>query len=140
MTLRSQSLHVVPSPEPVGEYVPGACNIGPAEIARRRRSAIVATVITVAFELGLLAIHAPRPLRLLVGLPAAAAIVSWLQVVLKFCVGFAAAGVYNFGALGSPRHVEDSEGRKADLRRMRSMVAAAVIGGVLIGVVAALIP
>jgi len=135
-----QSFMSDPSAEPPGEYVPGACNIGPAEIARRRHSAIAATVVAIAFEFVLLAVHAPRPVRLLVGLPAAAAIASWLQVVLRFCLGFATAGLYNFGALGTPEHVQDPVGRKADLRRVRSLVAVALIGGLVVGVGAALIP
>ena len=138
--MATPSLQLMPPSEPPGTYVPGACNIGPAEIARRRRSAIVATIIAVGIELVLLAVNAPRPVRLLVGLPATAVIATWMQVVLRFCLGFATAGLYNFGALGTPEHVQDPEGRNADLRRVRSLLAVALIGGLAIGVAAALVP
>ena len=56
-------------------YRPGVCNIGPEEIARRRRGAWVASVATVALYLGLLAIAAPDPVRFIVAVPAAGAAV-----------------------------------------------------------------
>jgi hypothetical protein len=56
------------------------CNIGPAEIARRRRLAIVLTVMTVLIVAALLAAGVPTPGRLAVFPFAAAVGVTWLQV------------------------------------------------------------
>ena len=46
--------------------------------------------------------------------PLAAGLVSLEQARRHFCVGFAMAGIRNFGALGSPDKVADSADRAAD--------------------------
>ena len=52
-------------------YVPGVCNIGPAEIARRRLGGHVFLAASVGLFAGLLLIDAPAPARLPVALPVA---------------------------------------------------------------------
>ena len=112
--------------------IPGQrCNIGPDEIARRRRFAIVASVATVALALGLLEAGVPPIARAIVWPVAAAAAVAWLQVVRRFCVRFGAMGVENFGPLGTETDV-DRRVRAADARRALEMV----LEGVLIGLLA----
>ena len=59
------------------DYRPGECNIGPAEVARRRRAVLVGLVATLALYLGLLAIAAPDLVRIVVAVPAASTAV-WL--------------------------------------------------------------
>ncbi len=59
-------------------YQPGVCNIGPAEIARRRRAGHVGLGATVILGGGLLAVGAPPLARLLVALPAALAASGYL--------------------------------------------------------------
>ena len=63
------------------EYVPGACNIGPEEIARRQRVARIGLVATVALALALLAlgVGVGSPTRLFVGLPLTGAAIGWIQ-------------------------------------------------------------
>ena len=127
-------------------YRPGACNIGPAEIARRRLGAIAGTIVTVLVYAGLVALTSgaaptlPRGLRFAVALPAAGTIVAWLQVWLRFCVNFGSRGVANFGAIGSVTKVADPEAVRADRARVARMLAAAVAGGIVLGIVAVLIP
>ena len=128
------------APAPDGVYRPGVCNIGPAEIARRRRSAIVGTVATLVVAAVIFALGLPHPVRLVIGLLAAGAITGWLQVILRFCVGFAKLGVFNFGELGPMESVADRAAHRADLRRAGLMVGASLLGGLLIGVVAVLLP
>jgi len=124
------------APAPRGVYRPGVCNIGPAEIARRRQGAIVGTVATLAVAAAIFALGLPHPVRLVVGLLAAGAITGWLQVILRFCVGFAKLGVFNFGELGPM----ESAAHRADLRRAGLMIGASLLGGLLIGLVAVLLP
>ena len=109
------------------------CNIGPDEIARRRRSAVVASVATVAVAVALVALHVPGPARLLIWPLAAAAAVTWLQVAHRFCVAFGALGLQNFGRLGEETHV-DPRIRAADRRRAFQLV----LEGALIGLVVTL--
>jgi hypothetical protein len=125
---------------PEGAYVPGVCNIGPDEIARRRRGAWLATAATVVLHLALVAAGVPPPVRLLVGLPAASAAVSWLQVRERFCVAFGSAGLSNLGPLGGARPVADAAARRADRRKAASMVVRACLIGAAVGFVAVLVP
>ena len=82
------------------EYQAGVCNIGPEEIARRRRAGHVGLIITVAVFVGLVVAGLPPIVRLVLFLPAAAAASGYLQAYLKFCAGFGSLGVYNFGSAG----------------------------------------
>src|SRR4051812_26145032 len=56
-----------------GTYQPGACNIGPAEIARRRRAGHVGLAASVTLLGALVVLDTPPATRLLVALPAAVA-------------------------------------------------------------------
>ena len=130
-----------PWPAPSGtRYVPGACNIGPAEIARRRRSGIAGSVATVVLVAALIAIHAPTPLRLVAFLPAAVAAAGFLQAWLKFCAGFGWLGVFNFGELGPTETVASADARRRDRSMaIRIGLASALIGGI-VAVISVLLP
>ena len=110
------------------------CNIGPEEIARRRRSAIVATILTAVVAAALVAVHAPPLARLLIWPLATAAAITWLQVVHRFCVAFGALGLENFGRLGDEVRVDAGE-RGTDRRRALQLL----LEGSLIGLVVTLV-
>lgn len=126
--------------DPTDPYRPGACNIGPEEIARRRRSAIALTAATLVVALGLVVIDAAPVARLALFPFAAATGVNWLQVVRRFCVGFGAAGIRNFGALGSSLAVRDAGARSADRRMALRMTAEGALYGLVATVLFALLP
>jgi len=115
------------------------CNIGPDEIARRRRSAIAASVATVIAAVALVALQGPAPARLFIWPLATATAVTWLQVVRRFCVAFGALGLENFGRLGGESHV-DSRVRAADRRRALQMVLEGALIGLVVAVALAAIP
>lgn len=109
------------------------CNIGPAETARRRRSAIVFTVVAAIVAVALVAFDVPPAGRLVMFPFATGAAINWLQVVHRFCVAFGAVGIENFGPIGSEVHVDPAQ-QAADRRR----VAQLVLEGSLIGAVTTL--
>jgi hypothetical protein len=115
---------------PAPTYVPGACNIGPEEIARRRAAAVTGLLATAGFAAALLVTGAPDPLRLLVAVPAAATTIAALQVRDRFCVAYAAQGVYNVdGPAGQATPVLDAYSRSRDRQRaVRMILAGAAIG------------
>jgi hypothetical protein len=115
------------------------CNIGPDEIARRRRSAIVGAVATAAVAAAMIAFHVPAAARLLLWPIAAGAAVAGLQVVHRFCVAFGALGLENFGRLGEERHV-DPEIRAADRRRAFQVILEGALIGLVVTLVVAAIP
>ena len=110
-------------------YRPGACNIGPAEIARRRRSGIVGLAIAAGLAAALLLVSAPPAVRWLVALPLAGGVIGLLQARLRFCAGFGIAGVRNFGPLGRVGRVEDPAARRADRARALAIAAAGAAAG-----------
>ena len=69
---------------PGAGYRPGVCNIGPEEIARRRRAGHVGLLVTVGVFALLVAIGAPPPVRLILALPAAGSASGYLQAWLRF--------------------------------------------------------
>jgi hypothetical protein len=109
------------------------CNIGDAEVERRRRMAIVVTVAGVVLAVALVALAVPHLARLVLWPVAAAAAVTWLQVTNRFCVAFGAAGLENFGPLGAEHRV-GGEQAAADRRKALQLS----VQGVLIGLAVAL--
>jgi hypothetical protein len=117
------------------EYRPGACNIGPAEIARRRRSGIVGLAASALLAVLLLVLDAPAATRWLVALPLAVGAIGLLQARFRFCAAFGLAGVRNFGRPGTVERVEEAAARRADRKKAVAIAAA----GCAIGVAGALI-
>jgi hypothetical protein len=122
------------------QYQPGVCNIGPAEIRRRRRTGHVGLVAALVLLAVLIAIDAPPLSRLLVGIPAMISASGYLQAWLKFCAGFAQIGVYNFGDRGEMQKVVDPEAHKRDLARGRRIGLGAAAIGAAVALAAVLIP
>lgn len=119
---------------------PAACNIGPAELARRRRSATWATALAIVAVGALIAIGAP-PLARLAFLPlAVATAVTWLQVIRRFCVAFGAAGIRNFGSLGSVDRIENAAERSADRRVAMRMILEGVLYGAVATAILVILP
>jgi hypothetical protein len=121
-------------------YEPGVCNIGPAEIARRRRAGHVSLAITVVLLAALVALGVPHWVRLLLILPAGASASGYLQAQLHFCAGFGSQGVFNFGDVGTIQTVADPQARARDRRRSMEIGLASLAIGVAVAVVAAFMP
>jgi hypothetical protein len=115
------------------------CNIGPDEIAKRRQSAIVGSVVVGLIALAVIALDVPAPARLLFWPVATGAAVMWLQVVHRFCVAFGALGLENFGRVGSQVHI-DARLRAADRRRVLQLVLEGALIGLVVTLVLAAIP
>ena len=123
-----------------GDYQPGVCNIGPAEIARRRRSGQVGALASLVLLGVLIAVGAPPLARLLVALPAVIAASGYLQAHFHFCAGFGSKGIFNFGPLGPTETVVDPEARARDRAMALRISAASFAIGALVGLLAVLIP
>lgn len=125
---------------PPSTYQPGTCNIGPAEIARRRRVGHVGVLATVVTLVALLAIGAPPLTRIVLILPAAGAAAGYLQAWLRFCAGFGSRGIFNFGVLGQTEAVADPAARARDRVRARQIGLASLAIGIVAAVIAVLLP
>jgi hypothetical protein len=128
------------SPIHVLAYEPGVCNIGPAEIARRRRAGHVGLIASVAMFAVLLAVGAPHWFRLALVVTAGVSASGYLQAWLHFCAAFGSAGVYNLGPLGTAEQVADPRAHSLDRRRSLQIGLASLLLGLLVAVGAALLP
>jgi hypothetical protein len=121
-------------------YRPGVCNIGPHEIARRRRGGYALFAVTIVLGLVLVALGAPPVARALVALPLAAGFATWLQARRRFCAGFAFAGIRNLGGPLDREQVEREEDRRADRAAALRLVRDGVLLAVLPTAVLVLLP
>jgi hypothetical protein len=115
------------------EYVPGACNIGPEEIARRQRVAVVGLIATIALAVALVAsgAGAGSPARLLIALPLTGAAIGWIQARRRFCMAYGLAGTFNLGAIGNMERVSNAAALAADRRTALIIVAQGIAVGVI---------
>ena len=140
MTLSSFTAAGPTTPTGDSGYQPGVCNIGPAEVTRRRRAGHVGLAAAVVLLAVLVLVNAPPLARLLVAIPAAGAASGYLQAWLRFCAAFGSRGVFNFGALGRTDHVEDAQARTRDRGRAGQIGVASVAIGLAVGIAVVLLP
>jgi hypothetical protein len=114
------------------QYVAGTCNIGPDEIAMRRRFGHVGAVTTAALAAALIRSDLHPAWRLTLALPAAAAAAGYLQARERFCADFGWRGVYNFGRRGIERQVTADQDLAEDRRKALQIAAAS--GAIGVGV------
>lgn len=119
------------------EYVPGVCNIGPAEIRRRRQSGWIGLGVTILLWGAFLVFRVPAPWRLLLLFPAMMSATGFLQAALHFCAGFGVRGVFNFGSeIGRTDTVEQAEFRLKDRRKARLISLYSVLAGIATAIAA----
>ena len=117
------------------EYIPGICNIGPAEINKRRQSGWVGLVATILLWAAFWVFRVPAPWRLFLFFPAAMSATGFLQAALHFCAGFGSRGVFNFGPeVGKTETVEQVEFRQKDQRKARLILLYSVMIGIAIAI------
>ena len=117
-------------------YTPGVCNIGPAEIRRRRRAGWGGVAATAVLLAALWAVRAPAAWLWLTALPVAAAAVGFLQAALHFCANFGLRGVYNFSPkLGRTDTVIQAQYRAADRHKANRIILASLAIGVAVAAI-----
>ena len=102
------------------QYVPGACNIGPAEISMRRRFGHAGLVATAALATALLRSGAAS---------------GYLQARQRFCANYGFRGRYNFDRLGQEQPVPGDQAQALDRRRSRQIAATSAAVGLGVALV-----
>lgn len=121
------------------EYIPGVCNIGPAEIARRRRAGWMGVAATLVLWGLLFALDAPPLVRLAVFVPAMMAATGFLQAAMHFCAYFGFSALFNFGPEAGRSQTDtifEAEFRRRDRRKAWQIVAYAAAIGALVAAIA----
>lgn len=119
------------------QYVPGICNIGPAEVSRRRALGWLGLLASIALVLLLHWRHATRAWELVVFVPVFLSASGFLQARFHFCTGYAARGVYNFGPPGQSRAVPDDASRRMDRRQGNRILLYAIVIAAAVAVIVA---
>lgn len=123
------------------EYIPGVCNIGPAEIARRRRAGYIGLISSVVLFAILLVFNTPPVYRLLIFIPVMSAASGFLQAYMHFCAGFGFKGVYNLvKPAGQTETISQKEFRKKDRQKALQITGLSVIIGLVFASIAYYLP
>ena len=125
---------------PAPDYQPGVCNIGPAEIRRRRMTGHVGLAAALALLAMLVAASAPDVLRLLVIPSAAVSASGYLQARLRFCANYGWRGIFNVGEIGDDVRVTDRRAVAADRRKAQRIGLGSLAIGLVAGIVAVVLP
>jgi hypothetical protein len=112
-------------------YQAGVCNIGGAEVARRRQVAILGGVLFLALALYSIIQNFSPISTLVLMAPASIFAIGFVQSRKRFCLAYGLMGTFNFQKLGSITKVEDKAALAAD-RRMAFQIIVQSMGLALI--------
>jgi hypothetical protein len=115
-------------------------NIGPRERRLRNIAGIIGTVITMLVVSALIETHAPRPYRLLLGIPVYLAAVGFLQARAQTCIGFARKGIRVLGDSRSNAEQVVDDGMKKAIASQARKVQLQTLGVTAAAVLLAIIP
>jgi len=120
-------------------YSPGVCNIGPEEIARRRRVGWVGLIVAILLFVALYGADVNPWWRLFIFFPAMFSASGFLQAYFHFCSGFARRGIFNFGAVGKTENVTDGASKALDRRKGSQIASYAALIGAVVAILCVLI-
>ena len=123
----------------MSEYIAGACNIGPAEIKRRRQGALIGAILFAITTLLFVLTNAPTSTRLLVFIPALLFTVGIIQSRRKFCVAYGFLGVFSLEKLGATRKITINQDLKADRKYAIKLLLQSVFTAAVLTALVALI-
>ncbi len=80
------------------KYIPGVCNIGPAEISNRKLIGWVGLVITIVLWILFSYLDVSAGIFLFLFFPAFTSSIGFTQAYSHFCVHFGMRGLFNFSS------------------------------------------
>lgn len=104
------------------QYQPGVCNIGGAEVARRKQVALIGAILFIAFSLLALLRDFSYLQGAIAFLPAMVFAIGFIQSRKKFCLAYGFMGTFNFQNLGTLSKVTDKDALRADQRTALSII------------------
>lgn len=121
------------------KYIPGVCNIGPAEINKRKQAGWIGLIATIALWAIFIWFDIPSIWRLTLFLSAMMSATGFLQAYMHFCAYFGFASLFNFGDVGKTDSVFQAELRAKDKRKAWQIIIYAVLIGIAIAIISVLI-
>ncbi len=112
------------------QYIPGVCNIGPAEIALRKRIGWVGLAVTALLWALFAYGDAGRNWFVLLFFPSGISAVGFIQGKMRFCAAFGWQSVFNVGPeVGKTDTVTQAEFRAQDRKKAWRIVAYSMLVG-----------
>lgn len=118
------------------KYIPGVCNIGPAEIKRRRQSGWLGLGLTVAMGAAFVWFDVASAWWLALFFPATMSATGFLQAYMHFCAHFGLSSLFNFGDVGKTDSVQQAEFRAKDKRKAWQIIIYSVFIGLAVALIA----
>lgn len=120
-------------------YESGVCNIGPAEIAQRRKIALLGFISAVIFGVLFILSGSTSPLRFAIFIPLFIGSIGFVQARKKFCLAYGFMGVYNFDIVGRHEKVTEGSARALDRKVANQIILQALLLSIVLTAVFALI-
>jgi hypothetical protein len=98
----------------VSQYQAGVCNIGGAEVAKRKQLSYVGGLIFILFLLTAVIQDFSLTQTSVAMAPAILFSVGFIQSRRKFCLAYGLMGTFNFAKIGTLTRIEDRDSLKAD--------------------------
>jgi hypothetical protein len=118
------------------EYIPGVCNIGREEIARRKKVGFGGLLLTVITLILFLIFEVTGFLRFLIVIPVFTSAMGFLQARAHFCARFGLTSLFNFGELGKHNKVKDDEFILMDRKKSLKIIFYSLVIGIFCGILA----
>ncbi|MEN9735422.1 MAG: hypothetical protein RL129_132 [Actinomycetota bacterium] len=109
------------------QYIPGTCNIGKDEVARRKRVAAIGGVATILGAISIINKYPNPGPRIWLFLPALVFAIGWIQSKKKFCLAYGFMGVFNFGKSGQMQKAISQDDQAADRTTAFSILGQAIV-------------
>lgn len=121
------------------QYVPGVCNIGSAEIEKRKQAGWAGLAAIVVLWGIFMYLSVVPAWRLLLFFPAMISATGFLQAYMRFCAYFGFASLFNFADVGKTDTVRQTEFRAQDRRKAWQIVIYSMLIGITVALLAYLI-
>jgi hypothetical protein len=122
------------------QYIPGMCNIGPAEITVRRRFGWIGLGLAFIVWILFAYLDVGRFWFLLLFFPSALSAVGFIQGFMHFCAGFGMRSVFNMGSkAGKTETIMQADFRAKDRKTARKILGYSAVIGLLVSFIAYLL-
>lgn len=122
------------------DYIPGMCNINPAEIRKRRMSGYFSLAIALFGLTAFVGLQASWHYYAVLFIPLFVSALGFLQARHKFCAAYGSIGKQHADDDSDVEKVEDAKARKADQLRARMIYLQAFLIAAVITATLCLIP
>ncbi len=121
--------------ETQNQYIPGVCNIGPAEIKKRKQAGWTGLIATLFLWAAFIWLDVTAAWRLTLFLPAMISATGFLQAYTHFCVYFGFAALFNFGDVGKTDSIQQAEFRAKDRKKAWQIIIYSFFIGLAVALV-----